>query len=179
MSVFISVINQLDAQNFCFTVSLFHASTCFEHTCSSSGCRNCITQPLVSSHLQVWWYLRLCNAILTSWSLEHMLETYCKTKILCIKLVNYWDARSAKRQKKVPIVVYIRCTSWWKTINTPETCRGWLTKYTEDQQCIKLVFLTRIYRDARWTTHKKLLCSQPQGNVRTVTLKYINVTVSS
>ena len=31
---FLSVINQLDAQNFCFTVSLFHASTCFEHMCS-------------------------------------------------------------------------------------------------------------------------------------------------
>jgi len=30
-SIFISVINQLGAQNFCFTVSLFHASTCFEH----------------------------------------------------------------------------------------------------------------------------------------------------
>ena len=29
--VFIAVINQLDAQQFCFTVSLFHASTCFEH----------------------------------------------------------------------------------------------------------------------------------------------------
>ena len=29
--VFISVINQLDAQNFCFTISLFHACTCFEH----------------------------------------------------------------------------------------------------------------------------------------------------
>ena len=28
---FISVINQLYTQNFCFTVSLFHASTCFEH----------------------------------------------------------------------------------------------------------------------------------------------------
>jgi len=26
-----NVINQLDAQNFCFTISLFHASTCFEH----------------------------------------------------------------------------------------------------------------------------------------------------
>jgi len=26
----ISVINQLDAQIFCFTISLFHASTCFE-----------------------------------------------------------------------------------------------------------------------------------------------------
>jgi len=31
LSIFISVINQLDAQNFCFTISLFHASTCFEH----------------------------------------------------------------------------------------------------------------------------------------------------
>ena len=28
---FISVTKQLDAQNFCFTVSLFHASTCFKH----------------------------------------------------------------------------------------------------------------------------------------------------
>jgi len=34
---FISIINQLDAQNVCFTISLFHASTCFEHMCSSSG----------------------------------------------------------------------------------------------------------------------------------------------
>jgi len=35
LSVFISVFNQLDAQNFCFTISLFHAATCFEHMCSS------------------------------------------------------------------------------------------------------------------------------------------------
>jgi len=48
---FISVIKQLDAQDFCFTISLFHASTCFEHMCSSSGVQNCITQPLASSHL--------------------------------------------------------------------------------------------------------------------------------
>ena len=47
LSLFISVINQLDAQHFCFTVSLFHASTCVEHMCSSSGGQNCITQPLV------------------------------------------------------------------------------------------------------------------------------------
>jgi len=53
LSILISVINQLDAQKFCFTVSSFHASTCFEHMCSSSGGQNCITQPLVSSHLQV------------------------------------------------------------------------------------------------------------------------------
>jgi hypothetical protein len=31
LSMFISVINQLDAQNFYFTISFFHASTCFEH----------------------------------------------------------------------------------------------------------------------------------------------------
>jgi len=31
LSIFILVINHLDAQNFCFTISLFHASTCFEH----------------------------------------------------------------------------------------------------------------------------------------------------
>ena len=50
LSIFISVVNQLDAQNFCFTISLFHTSTCFEHMYSSSGGENCITQPLVSSH---------------------------------------------------------------------------------------------------------------------------------
>jgi len=43
LSIFISVIKQLDAQNFCFTISLFHASTCLEHMCSSSGGQNCIT----------------------------------------------------------------------------------------------------------------------------------------
>ena len=49
--LFIPVINQLDAQNFCFIVSLFHAYTWWEYMCSSSGGQNCITQPLVSSHL--------------------------------------------------------------------------------------------------------------------------------
>jgi len=32
---------------------LFHASTCFEHMCSSCGGQNCITQPLLSSDLYV------------------------------------------------------------------------------------------------------------------------------
>jgi len=51
ISISISVINQRDAQNVCFTISLFHASTYFEHMCSSSGGQNCITQPLLSWHL--------------------------------------------------------------------------------------------------------------------------------
>ena len=42
-------INQLDTLN--FIMSLFHASTCFEHMCSSSGGQNCTVQSLVSSHL--------------------------------------------------------------------------------------------------------------------------------
>ena len=42
-------INQLDALN--FIMSLFHASTCFEHMRSSSGGQNCTIQRLVSSHL--------------------------------------------------------------------------------------------------------------------------------
>ena len=44
-------INQLDALN--FLISLFQASACFEHMCSSSGGQNCIIQSLISSHLLV------------------------------------------------------------------------------------------------------------------------------
>jgi len=51
LSIFNSVINQLDAQTFGFTISLLYASKYFDHMCSSSGCQNCIVQPLVSSHL--------------------------------------------------------------------------------------------------------------------------------
>ena len=42
-------INQLDELN--FIISLFQASTCFEHTCSSSGGQNYIIQSPISSHL--------------------------------------------------------------------------------------------------------------------------------
>jgi len=31
LSIFISVINQLNEKNVCFKISLFHASACFEH----------------------------------------------------------------------------------------------------------------------------------------------------
>ena len=44
-------VNQLDALN--FIISLFQASTCFEHMCSSSGGQNCTIKSLVSSHLWV------------------------------------------------------------------------------------------------------------------------------
>jgi len=48
--MFISVINQLDAQNFCFAISLFHASICFEHMCLK--------------HIQAWNKLNVKQKIL-------------------------------------------------------------------------------------------------------------------
>ena len=63
ISIYLLHINKLDAIN--FIISLFQASACFEHMCSSSGGQNCILQSLVSSHLQVWWYQRMHNTILT------------------------------------------------------------------------------------------------------------------
>ena len=71
LSIFILVINQLDAQNFCFTISLFHASTCFEHHLLIIRRSKLFIQLLVSSHLQVWWYQRLYNTVLTSWWWAH------------------------------------------------------------------------------------------------------------
>ena len=95
LSIFISVINQLDAQNFCFTISFFHASTCFEHICSSLGGQNCL------------WYHHTyrCDdtrgCVMQFWPPddEHMFSKHVdawnkflvKQKKLCIKLVNYWD----------------------------------------------------------------------------------------
>jgi len=43
LTIFISVINQLDAQHFYFTISLFHASTCFEGTAVAQWLRCCAT----------------------------------------------------------------------------------------------------------------------------------------
>jgi len=50
LSIFISVINQHDAQNVCFTIGLFHASTCFEQHVLIIRKSELHTQPLVLSH---------------------------------------------------------------------------------------------------------------------------------
>jgi len=57
-------INQLDALN--FIMSLFHASTCFEHV-------------LIVRRSKLWWYQRLYSTILSSWRWAHVLET-CRGK---------------------------------------------------------------------------------------------------
>jgi len=53
------------------------------------------------------------------------------------------------KAQHVPIVVYIQYNSWWWATNMPETCRGLL--------CIKLVFITQMYRDTQSTKYKKNL----------------------
>ena len=86
--LFNSVINQLDSQPFCFTISIYHDSTCFEHMCSSSGDQNCITQSLVSSHL-MGVKQRVCT---TSWLITEINILRCtvskmpKKKMLCSRI---------------------------------------------------------------------------------------------
>ena len=64
LSIFISVINQLDAQNFCFTISLFHASTCFEHICSK--------------HVEAWNKLSVKQKFCaSSWLITEIKMTLC------------------------------------------------------------------------------------------------------
>ena len=50
LSLFILVINQLDAQNFVLQEVYFIPLHVSSTVCSSSGVQNCIIQPLVSSH---------------------------------------------------------------------------------------------------------------------------------
>jgi len=93
LSIVISVINQPDAQTFCFTISSFHASTCFEHMFSSSG-QNCITQPQVSSHLKV-------AVSCTGWEMMIPEVVYCKfwpdDEHMCSKHVQAWNKLIVKQ----------------------------------------------------------------------------------
>jgi len=86
LSIFISVIIQLDVQNFCFTISLFHASTCFEHMCSSSGGQN---EHMCSKHVEAWnklivkqkfcasiWLITEINEILSKQLYEAYIQRY-------------------------------------------------------------------------------------------------------
>jgi len=50
-AIFILVINQLDAQNFCFTISLFPAATCFEHVLII---RRSKLHYMCSKHVEAW-----------------------------------------------------------------------------------------------------------------------------
>jgi len=94
LSSFISVINQLDAQNFCFTISFVSCLYMFRAPCAH--------HQEVKIALHSLWYHHtyrcddtrgwppddehMCSEHVEAWN-----KTYCKTNILCIKVVNYWD----------------------------------------------------------------------------------------
>ena len=92
LSIFISVFNQLDAQN------LFHNKFYFMPLHVSSTCAHHQEVKITLHSLwYVWWYLMLCNAILTSWwwsrarnMQSHEIKLIVK-QILWIKLVKYWN----------------------------------------------------------------------------------------
>ena len=57
--IFVSIINQLDAQNFGFTISLLHASTCFGHMCSKqieAWNKLIVKQKFCASSLVNYWH---------------------------------------------------------------------------------------------------------------------------
>ena len=84
LSTFISVISQLDAQNVCSTISLFHASTCFEHMYETATYRCDNTKGYV---IQFWRPddEHMCSKHVEAWN------KLTVNKNLCIKLVKYWD----------------------------------------------------------------------------------------
>jgi len=77
LSIFISVNNQLDAQTFCFTISLLHASTCFEHMCSKhiEACNKLIVKQKFCA--LIWLITEIKNLLREfKYSLKYGYRTY-------------------------------------------------------------------------------------------------------
>ena len=81
LSIFISVINQLDVQNICFTISLFHAFVCFEHMCSK--------------HVEAWNKLivkqKFCASSLLITEIKQVYSvTTVPSRSLLFVIMKYW-----------------------------------------------------------------------------------------
>jgi len=137
LGMFTSVINQLDAHNFCFTTSLFHASTCFEHMCSSSGGQNCITHQEVKIALHSLWYHHTyrCDdtrgCVMQFWPPddEHM----------CSKHVEAWNKLIVKQK--------LRASSW--LITEINILRSYITFTESHDRIIRWIPMHFTW----WTTH--------------------------
>jgi len=90
LSIFISVIDQLDAQNFCFKISLFHASTCFEHMCTyrCDDTRGCVIHfwPSADEHM--------CSKHVEAWNKLIVKQKCCASSWLITEIKNYLVASS-------------------------------------------------------------------------------------
>jgi len=94
-------------------MSLFHASTYFEHMCSSSGGQNCAIQLLVSRCddtrgciAQVWLPddKHMCSKHVEAWN--KLIIKFSASSCLILRWI-YWDARPAKYQQR-KIVINIK-----------------------------------------------------------------------
>ena len=63
---------------------------------------------------------------------ERQTCAYCDFQLTVGRVEMELQTVNCKAQH-VPIAVYIQYTYWWWATNMPETCTGWLTKYTEDK----------------------------------------------
>jgi len=131
--LFISVINQLDAHNFCFTINLFHASTCFEHMCSSSGGQNCThhtyrcddTRGCVMHTyscddtrgcvIQFWPPddEHMCSKHVEAWNKHIVKQKFCSSSWL-ITEINIPRCTVSKTLKKKKTML------WWSKVHSPE-----------------------------------------------------------
>ena len=106
LSIFISVINQHDAQNFCFKISLFHASTCFEHMCSSSGGQNHHTYRCDDTRgcvMQFWPPddEHMCSKHVEAWNKLIVKQKFCASSWLTLILLTWriwWTNNVSKWQ---------------------------------------------------------------------------------
>ena len=148
------MINQLDAQYFCFTMSLFHASTCFEHMCSK--------------HVEAWTNLIVKQKCCASGWLNTEInistcfgQTYCPSSGALILYSQQLLARfrwssiatsladSQHNQCDKYQLLWIQCQdSWWRRVSLSETCRVLYRKEVE-KSCILLGSIIQIFHDAR------------------------------
>ena len=119
--------------NALFILGLFcqSTSTYFGHICRPSS--GDILYIYIHTYIHIYIY-KYNNWFVLCFSVDYLLAG---------QQIVTWKAQH------VPIVVYIQYNSWWWATNMPETCRGLL--------CIKLVFITQMYRDTQSTKYKKNL----------------------
>jgi len=102
LSIFISVINQLDAQHFCFTISLFHASTMTLRCDDTRGCVMQFWPPdyehMCSKHVEAWNKLivkqKFCASIWLITEINILRCTVSKTIKICKYICKKWDLTS-------------------------------------------------------------------------------------
>jgi len=146
--LFISIINQLYTQNFflqkvyfmplhvsstcahhqevkiakfCFKVSSFHASTCFEQIFSSSGSQNCKMFCTVSLFHASTCFEHMFSKLVEAWNKLMVKQTFCASIWLVTEInILRWSVSKTSKQSYVnalqSLVNYTKNTKRWQTL---------------------------------------------------------------